>query len=85
MAEMVGGLLAGSQALKPDALDFVGDGLIACPGVLATVSFMRPTPLSAMHFGTLQEEVLLHRTPDTKCLMGGNVREIVRGWRKRCA
>lgn len=82
---MVGGFLAESQALKADALDFGGDGLMACPGVLATGSFMRLTPLSAMHFGTLQGEVLLHRTPDTKCLMGGNGREIVRGWRKRCA
>lgn len=33
--EMVGGFLAGSQALKADALDFLGDGLITLLGVLA--------------------------------------------------
>lgn len=33
--EMIGGFLAGSQALKADALDFVGDGLITLLGVIA--------------------------------------------------
>ncbi len=33
--EMVGGFLADSQALKADALDFLGDGLITLLGVLA--------------------------------------------------
>ncbi|MBW0158064.1 cation transporter [Sinorhodobacter sp. B57] len=33
--EMVGGFLTGSQALKADALDFLGDGLITFLGVLA--------------------------------------------------
>ncbi len=33
--EMVGGFLANSQALKADALDFVGDGLITLLGVWA--------------------------------------------------
>ena len=33
--EMLGGFLAGSQALKADALDFLGDGLITLLGVLA--------------------------------------------------
>lgn len=33
--EMVGGFLSGSQALKADALDFIGDGLITFLGVLA--------------------------------------------------
>jgi len=33
--EMIGGFVAGSQALKADALDFIGDGLITCLGVLA--------------------------------------------------
>lgn len=33
--EMIGGFLAGSQALKADALDFLGDGLITLFGVLA--------------------------------------------------
>lgn len=33
--ELAGGLLAGSQALKADALDFVGDGLISWLGLIA--------------------------------------------------
>jgi cation diffusion facilitator family transporter len=35
MAEMIGGFLAGSQALKADALDFLGDGVITLFGLLA--------------------------------------------------
>lgn len=35
LVEMAGGLLAGSQALKADALDFLGDGLITMLGLLA--------------------------------------------------
>ena len=35
IVEMIGGFLAGSQALKADALDFLGDGLITLLGVLA--------------------------------------------------
>lgn len=35
LIEMVGGFLAGSQALKADALDFLGDGLITFLGLLA--------------------------------------------------
>ena len=33
--EIVGGFIAGSQALKADALDFLGDGLITLLGILA--------------------------------------------------
>ncbi len=33
--EVVGGFIAGSQALKADALDFLGDGLITFLGILA--------------------------------------------------
>lgn len=33
--EMVGGFISGSQALKADALDFLGDGLITCLGLVA--------------------------------------------------
>ena len=35
VVEMVGGFLAGSQAVKADALDFIGDGLITFLGLLA--------------------------------------------------
>ena len=35
VVEMVGGFVSGSQALKADALDFLGDGLITFLGLLA--------------------------------------------------
>lgn len=35
LVEMVGGFLSGSQAVKADALDFLGDGLITLLGLLA--------------------------------------------------
>lgn len=35
VVEMIGGFWAGSQALKADALDFLGDGLITFLGILA--------------------------------------------------
>ena len=35
LAEMAGGFVSGSQALKADALDFLGDGLISFLGLLA--------------------------------------------------
>jgi Co/Zn/Cd efflux system component/copper chaperone CopZ len=35
VVEMIGGFLVGSQALKADALDFIGDGLITFMGLLA--------------------------------------------------
>ena len=35
LVEIVGGFLSGSQALKADALDFLGDGLITFLGLLA--------------------------------------------------
>lgn len=37
VVEIVGGFIAGSQALKADALDFIGDGLITFLGLLAIV------------------------------------------------
>ena len=36
VAEAIGGYIAGSQALKADALDFIGDGLITLLAVIAT-------------------------------------------------
>lgn len=35
VVEMVGGFIAGSQALKADALDFLGDGMISFLGLIA--------------------------------------------------
>lgn len=37
VVEMVGGFLSGSQALKADALDFLGDGLITFLGLLGAL------------------------------------------------
>jgi cation diffusion facilitator family transporter len=34
IAEMIGGVVSGSQALKADALDFLGDGLITFVGLI---------------------------------------------------
>ena len=39
MAEIVGGFLADSQALKADALDFIGDGTISLFGLLGVILF----------------------------------------------
>ena len=35
LIELVGGFIAGSQALKADALDFIGDGSITLVGLIA--------------------------------------------------
>lgn len=35
IAEIIGGYIAGSQAVKADALDFIGDGLISFLGLMA--------------------------------------------------
>lgn len=46
--EMVGGFLAGSQALKADALDFIGDGIITLLGLLAVRWSLRWRARSAL-------------------------------------
>ena len=38
LVEIIGGFVAGSQALKADALDFLGDGLFSVRGLSAGVS-----------------------------------------------
>lgn len=48
IAEMVGGFLANSQALKADALDFIGDGSITFLGLLATGWSLKWRARSAM-------------------------------------
>lgn len=64
--EMIGGFLAGSQALKADALDFVGDGLITLLGVLAISwsllwrarsAFIQGLFLGALGFGVLADTI----------------------------
>ncbi|MRT32512.1 hypothetical protein FGX01_01065, partial [Xylella fastidiosa subsp. multiplex] len=42
--ELVGGFIAGSQALKADSLDFIGDGSITLVGLIATA--VQPSAIS---------------------------------------
>ena len=62
VVEMTGGVLAGSQALKADALDFLGDGLITFLGIVALrwrphvrarVALLQGTFLGALGLGVL--------------------------------
>jgi len=61
-AEMAGGVLGKSQALKADALDFLGDGAITLLGLLAIRRGMRwrarAALLQGMFLGTLGAGVL---------------------------
>lgn len=62
--EMVGGFIAGSQALKADALDFVGDGLITFLGLLAIAWSLawraRAALLQGLFLGALGAGVLVN-------------------------
>ena len=65
LIETVGGFLSDSQALKADALDFVGDGLISFLGLLAlgwrpvwrarSASVCLPRPPTAWSWGASQK------------------------------
>src|SRR5688500_11041377 len=81
VAEMVGGYLSGSQALRADALDFLGDGLITLLGLVAIGWSLRWRARSALIQGvflgalgigvlaTTAYRVLVQRQPDAD-LMG---------------
>ena len=81
LAETVGGFLAGSQALKADALDFLGDGLISFLGLLAIAwgstwraraAFLQGLFLGALGLAVLVTtlyRVLVLQTPEAE-LMG---------------
>lgn len=62
VVEIVGGFIAGSQALKADALDFLGDGLITFLGLLAIGWSLawraRSALLQGLFLGTLGVGVL---------------------------
>ena len=66
VVEIVGGFLAGSQALKADALDFLGDGLITFLGLLAigwpTVWRARSALIQGIFLGVLGLSVLAATT-----------------------
>ncbi|NUQ12352.1 MAG: cation transporter [Gemmatimonadaceae bacterium] len=77
---MTGGLLADSQALKADALDFIGDGLITFvgivaltwhPGVRARVALIQGLFLGALGLGVLATtvfRVLIAKQPDAEVM-----------------
>ncbi|CFX34540.1 Heavy metal transport/detoxification protein [Candidatus Filomicrobium marinum] len=79
--EMTGGLISGSQALKADALDFLGDGLITFLGLLAIGWSLRWRARSALIqglflgalglgvLGTTAYRALVQQAPDAE-LMG---------------
>jgi cation diffusion facilitator family transporter len=82
LAEMVGGFLAGSQALKADSLDFIGDGSISLLGLLALAGSPRARGgialAQGLFLGAMGVLVLafaawraLNATPPEAGLMGG--------------
>lgn len=82
LVEMAGGFLSGSQALKADALDFLGDGLITFVGILAIgwslgwrarTALLQALFLGALGLGVLASTVwrlVVANMPDA-ALMGG--------------
>lgn len=81
VVEIVGGFISGSQALKADALDFLGDGLITFLGLLAIgwslawrarAAFIQGLFLGVLGIGVLGStiyRVLVRQTPEAE-LMG---------------
>jgi cation diffusion facilitator family transporter len=80
--EAVGGFVAGSQALKADSLDFLGDGSITFIGLLALhwskrararVALTQGCFLAALGLGVLGAAIwrLWHAIPPEATLMGG--------------
>ena len=80
VVEMTGGLLSGSQALKADALDFLGDGLITFLGIVALtwrpevragVAVIQGLFLGALGLGVLGTtavRVLVAKQPDAEVM-----------------
>jgi len=78
--EAVGGFLAGSQALKADALDFVGDGLITILGLVAIrrspawrarTAMLQGGFLALLGLGVLSNTVyraLVHEMPSSEAM-----------------
>lgn len=82
LAELAGGFLAGSQALKADSLDFLGDGSITLVGLLALawsaqararVALVQGLFLGALGLGVIAAAVIraLNAEPPEAGLMGG--------------
>ena len=82
LAEFAGGFLAGSEALKADSLDFLGDGSITFVGLLALawsaaararVAFIQGSFLGLLGFGVLITAAwrAFNAVPPEAELMGG--------------
>ena len=82
LVELVGGFVAGSQALKADSLDFLGDGSITLVGLLALawsaqararVALVQGLFLGALGLGVIAAAVIraLNAEPPEAGLMGG--------------
>lgn len=82
LAALVGGFVAGSQALKADSLDFLGDGSITLVGLLALawserararVALVQGLFLGALGLGVIAAAVIraLNAEPPEAGLMGG--------------
>lgn len=82
LCEIVGGFIAGSQALKADALDFLGDGSITFIGLLALgwtattrarIALTQGLFLAALGFGVIAMAIwrALNAVPPEAELMGG--------------
>ena len=81
IAEMAGGFISGSQALRADALDFLGDGFITLLGLVAIgwslqwrarSALIQGLFLGALGIGVLVNtayRMIVHRQPDAE-LMG---------------
>jgi cation diffusion facilitator family transporter len=81
IVEIVGGFLAGSQSVKADALDFIGDGVISFLGLIAVgwglVARAKAALLQGIFLGVLGAgvlvatayRVLVHHQPEAE-LMG---------------
>lgn len=82
LAELAGGFVAGSQALKADSLDFIGDGSITLVGLLALawsaqararVALTQGVFLGALGIGVIAAALVraLNAVPPEAGLMGG--------------
>lgn len=82
LAELVGGFVAGSQALKADSLDFLGDGSITLVGLLALawserararVALVQGLFLGVLGLGVIAAAIVraLNAEPPEASLMGG--------------
>ena len=82
MVEIVGGFFAGSQALKADALDFLGDGSITLVGLFALgwvqrsrarVALLQGCFLAALGLGVISMAVWrsFNAVPPEALIMGG--------------